>query len=409
MSYLKRREEIYRPLRDNGIFNWDYMYNSEYALASIYAVSQENKAELAYAAERLGKIFTKAIEIVQIADRQLFLELGIPELTIAAARRVVIPEIPTLIGRFDFTKTNQGWKMLEFNSDTPGGIVEAYYANGKVCDYYGLCDPNKGLESEITNAFQTIIKRYASLGYDTHKIVFSALDWHAEDAGTARYLMNCAKVNACFAPLKNLRLYKDKLWVLMDNALEPIDVLYRLHPLGLLSGEKDTDDFPTGAFVLKLIEEGKLAIINPPSAIIAQTKALQVLIWNLHEMQEFFTEEEHEIIDTYMLPTYMENRFLTKCPYVTKPVLGREGNGIGLYNEDGVLTENTSNHFVDQGSIYQKKVDLEVAEVETLKGVYRGYLLWGAFLLNGKASAIDLRIGGRITDDMAYFLPIHLK
>jgi glutathionylspermidine synthase len=105
----------------------------------------------------------------------------------------------------------------------------------------------------------------------------------------------------------------------------------------------------------------------------------------------------------------MENRFLTKCPYVTKPVLGREGNGIGLYNEDGVLTENTSNHFVDQGSIYQKKVDLEVAEVETLKGVYRGYLLWGAFLLNGKASAIDLRIGERITDDMAYFLPIHLK
>lgn len=409
MTYTRRRKEIYEPLRDSGIFNWDFMYNSEYALASIYAISQETKSELAYVSECLGKIFAKTIKVVQTADYQLFLELGIPEPIIASARGAVIPEIPTLIGRFDFAKTNKGWKMLEFNSDTPGGIVEAYYVNGKVCDYYGVCDPNQGLESEITHAFQTMIEQYHTLGYDTQKIVFSALEWHNEDAGTARYLMNCAKVNAHFTPLKNLRLYKDKLWALTDNKLEPIDVLYRLHPLGLLSGEKDTDDFPTGAFVLKLIEQKKLAIINPPSAIIAQTKALQVLIWNLHEMKEFFTEEEHEIIDTYMLPTYMENRFLTKYPYVLKPVLGREGSGISLYNDDGTLMERTTNHFIDQKYVYQKKIDLEVVEVETLRGVYRGHLLWGAFLLNGKASAIDIRIGGCITDDMAYFLPIYIK
>jgi len=222
--------------------------------------------------------------------------------------------------------------------------------------------------------------------------------------------MNCSQMNATFTPLSNLRLYKNKLCALKERELIPIDILYRLHPLGVLSMEKDTDGFPTGASVLKLVAEGKLALINPPAAIIAQTKALQALIWNLHEMGEYFTQEEHELIESYMIPTYFENRFSGQSSYVIKPVLGREGGGIGLYASDGTrLTYDSQGTFGEQLMVYQQMVELENIKVETCDGMYEGYLLWGSFLLNGRASAINARIGGRITDDMSYFLPICIE
>lgn len=408
MDYAKRREAIYGPIRAEGIFTWDWMYDNEYALSSMYGISEQLKKELAYASEQLGKIFAKTTNIIQSGDHQLFIELGIPQPVIAAARIPVLLEMPTLIGRFDFAKTTEGLKMLEFNSDTPGGIVESYYVNGQVCAYYGLENPNHGLESDITAAFQDMLTSYARLGYATDSVVFSALDWHAEDAGTARYLMNLAKLKAKFVPLKDLRLLNNRLYSLLNEKLEVIDVLYRLHPLGVLSTETDTDGFPTGEYVLKLIADGNLAIINPPGAIISQSKALQALIWNVCQTTNFFNQEEREIITCYMLPTYLENQFLHKCPYVIKPVLGREGIGISLHHADGTLAQCTANTFQDQAVVYQKKVELEVAEVETLTGPYRGHLLWGSFLINGKASAVSARIGESITDDLSYFLPIHL-
>jgi len=407
MDYLKRREEIYKPLRDEGIFTWDWMYGKEYALASIYPISPQVKEELGYASEQLGEIFANMVEAIQMMDDQIFLELGIAKDMIAAARMAPLPGITTVIGRFDFAKTNKGWKMLEFNSDTPGGIVEAFYVNGKVCSYYGKQDPNFNLEDGITQAFEQIIKKYIELDYDADKIVFSSLEWHPEDVGTTRYLLNRSQLDASFVPLKDLRLYKDKLCVLIENQFVPIDILYRLHPLSVLNSEQDIDGFPTGAAVLKLIAEGNLALINPPAAIIAQTKALQALIWNLHEMGEYFTQKQHEIIESYMIPTYFENRFLGHSPYVVKPVFGREGGGIGLYAADGsVLARDLCDSFSDQVVIYQQMIELENVKTETFDGMYEGYLLWGSFLLNGKASAINARLGGRITDDASYFLPI---
>lgn len=92
-------------------------YGKEYALASIYPISPQVKEELGYASEQLGEIFANVVEAIQMMDDQIFLELGIAKDMIAAARMAPLPGITTVIGRFDFAKTNKGWKMLEFNSE----------------------------------------------------------------------------------------------------------------------------------------------------------------------------------------------------------------------------------------------------------------------------------------------------
>ncbi len=408
MNYAEKREALYAPLRD--VFDWDWLYGMEYALADIHPITPEFRAELAHATEILGKIHAKAAAFTQIGSDELLQALGIPDEALGAVRVLVIPNLATTIGRFDFALTSEGLKMLEFNADTPTSVVEAFYVNGQVCAHLGYQDPNKDMENHLSAAFAQILGRYQELGYPTDSIVFSALGWHDEDRGTAQYLLEHSGLKARFVPLENLRVFEDRLWAFTEEEKIPIDVWYRLHALEKLAEEQDEDSYPTGAHVLDLVARGKLALINPPSAFAAQTKALQALIWGLHEAAEFFSPEEHDMIERYMLPTYMENRFLGQEGYVSKPLLGREGGAVSIYASDGKILEKDHDEFYwEQPMVYQKFVELEAVEVSTLSGPYKGRLLWGSFLIGGKASAIAARIGERITGNLSCFLPCGIR
>lgn len=403
----REREALYGSMREAGVFTWDRMYGEEYALYDLHLISPSFRKEIAVATERLGQIFTKVVPVLQRAEDSLLLELGVPKQALRAVRLVVSQTMPTVIGRFDFVQTAEGLKMLECNSDTPTGIVEAFYVNGRVCRHFHREDPNDGMEEQLGTAFSKVIEAYQEQGYETDSVWFSSLDWHEEDKGTTLYLLNQSGLSARFASLEQLRVWQDRLYVLEKEQLLPVDVLYRLHALEKLAEERDADGYPTGEHVLGLIAKKKLAIINPPSAFLIQTKALQALIWNLHEANQFFTEEEHAIIEAYMLPTYFENRFAGKEDYVTKPIFGREGGGVMLFAADGTLQEKDQEEFYwEQPMIYQKRVELPEITVQTTKGAYTGRLLWGSFWIGTEASAIVARVGGPITNNLSYYLPV---
>lgn len=405
-----RRDALYGPLREEGIFTWDWMYGEEYALADLHLIPASFREELATATTALGRVFAKVTPVLQQADDALLLELGVPQQALQAVRTTVLRKLPTAIGRFDFAKTEAGLKMLECNSDTPTGIVEAFYVNEHACRFFGVANPNTGMDGQLRQAFAKLLQAYRDMGYPVEHVWFSSLDWHEEDKGTTLYLMEKSGLAARFAPLEKLRVWEDGLYVQEGDSLLPVDVLYRLHALEKLADERDEDGYPTGEHVLSLIADRKLAIINPPSAFLIQTKALQALIWNLHEAGEFFTAEEHATIETYMLPTYFENRFAGTDAYVTKPIFGREGGGVALYAADGTLLEKDQEEFYwEQPMIYQKRVELPEITVQTVTGPYAGRLLWGSFWIGGEASAIVARVGGPITNNLSYYLPVGMK
>lgn len=406
MEYTVLREEFYGSLR--SVFPWDWLDGMEYALAEVYPLEPQLRQELAFATGALGEIYAKTVRSTQFGSDELLLELGIPQEALNAVRTSVLPELATLIGRFDFAQTQEGLKMLEFNADTPTSVVEAFYVNGMACQYFGFQDPNQGMELDIQTAFLQAIKRYQELGFPTESVVFSSLGWHEEDKGTTQYLLEHSGLKGRFIPLDALRVYEDRLWAFQENEIFPIDVLYRLHALEKLAGEKDeTDGYPTGAHVLDMIARGKLAIINPPSGFIAQTKAFQALIWGLHKSNAFFSADEQRIIEKYMLPTYLENRFLHQEPYVSKPIYGREGGAVSIHNAAGEVIEADKDElYWEQPMIYQKYAEMKEVECQTVNGPYRGRLLWGSFLIGGRASAIAARIGQRITGNASFFLPV---
>jgi len=413
-AYEKQREQLYAPMREAGEFVWETIDGDEYALADPLPMSRTLRKTLQEAAERLGRVYARVVAVVRESDDRLLRQLGLPEATHGAVRLPMLGDAATVIGRFDFAATDDGVKMLEWNSDTPTSVVEAFRVNGAVCRALGLTDPNEGMASGIAAAFRAAVGAYRSAGWriEPDRIAFAALDWHEEDAGTTRYLLEAAGIGGRFVPLSSLRVHRDRLCVLEEDGVThtPIDLLYRLHALEKLAEERDDDGYPTGAHVLDLVARRKLALINPPSAFIAQTKALQALIWSLHEQRTFFTREEHEAIEAFMLPTYMDNVFHGTAPYVRKPIFGREGGAVVLYDENGEAVERDGESlYWDQPSIYQRRVELPRVRVRTLRGEVEGRLLWGAFLVGGRPSAIVARVGGRITGNAAFYAPVALQ
>ena len=175
--YAKRREELYGALRREGVFSWDSMYGEEYALASVVPISEAFRTELKQASEALGGVFARTVAVVMQAGDELLAELGLPEAAWGAVRTSLPELLPTVIGRFDFAATPEGLKMLEFNAETPTDIVEAFYVNGKVCDFFGVRDPNAGMAVELRHAFTHAVRTYRAQGFSTERIVFSSVDW----------------------------------------------------------------------------------------------------------------------------------------------------------------------------------------------------------------------------------------
>ncbi|MCI3927183.1 glutathionylspermidine synthase family protein [Paenibacillus sp. TRM 82003] len=410
-TYIAKREAWYGSLRTRGEFTWDTIDGEEYAVADTVRLSSATRRRIAEASERLGRLYARVVEVARGADDRLLRDLGLPEATFGAVRLPMLGAAATAIGRFDFVESPDGdLKMLEWNSDTPTSVVEAFHVNGEVCRAIGATDPNDGMASAIPAAFRAGLNDYREKGYeiDPARIVFAALDWHEEDAGTTKYLLRQAGIGGRFAPLSSLRVYRDRLCVLEEDGTThtPVDLLYRLHALEKLADERDEDGYPTGAHVLDLVARRRLALLNPPSAFLAQTKALQALIWSLHEQRTFFTAEEHDAIETYMLPTYMDNVFHGSAPYVRKPIFGREGGAVELFDADGLAVERDGETlYWEQPAVYQARVELPKVRIRTMQGETEGHLLWGSFLVGGRPSAVVARVGGRITGNAAFFVP----
>ncbi|MCH1624289.1 glutathionylspermidine synthase family protein [Ferdinandcohnia quinoae] len=403
--YQTKRNAFYKKIPDF----WHDLYNKEYSLYHAFPISSDEVSIIHQVSERVGELFFKTAKLLRQLPDETLLQLGMPKETLSFVRHKVIqPE--SIIARLDLVKTNDGYKVLEINSDTPTFIKECFSINQKVCDHFGLKNPNEGFERQLASAIRKAIhESYKAMNLDRPaNIVFTAHSDHSEDWNTTRYLQKISNVPANCIPLHELLINEHGVF---DSDGCKIDVLYRqTYPLEHLIHDKDErSGDKVGIQLLKLVMEGKLAIVNPISSFLIQSKAVQALIWGLfEENHEFFSDEEKEWIQSYMLPTYLEpDSFLGNTSYVQKPSFGREGDTVKIYakNRD-VLLEDVGKNYEDELPIYQKFVELPSIHLQTEQGNERLNYMFGSFLIAGKASAIGIRAGGQITGNESYFLPI---
>lgn len=418
-SFSKERTRVYSEIP----YFYPDLEKEEYALLDIQVQTKEYWDEIRLAAREVGLIFEKIAPLLRTLEDSTLLQLGFPKETLAYIKVKSIPQ-EYIIGRLDFVVNGTSIKLLEFNADTPTFIKETFHANSYICRHFDLENPNEEctqlLHMEMRKA---IASSWGALNKPgTPKIVFTSHDDHIEDKWTTRYLQEQLDLPSEYVSLDNLRIVTDDVMededVLHAGLYTPlgerIDILYRqTYPVEHLVNDKDPisgDD--VGQALMKLVEQGHLSILNPPSAFLLQSKAVQALIWGLHEEQKFFTDSEHAIIQRYFLPTYLEpDVFIERQkPFVKKPCFGREGDTVEIFNGLGDLTlEETMKTYSDTLPIFQEFCPLPVSNITTTKGTKEAHLMVGCFLINKSAGAIGIRAGSEITNNESYFLPIGIQ
>ncbi|MDX8363610.1 glutathionylspermidine synthase family protein [Cytobacillus sp. IB215665] len=404
-----RRREFY----DRIPKFWPDMYGQEYALFDIHPLTMDEVENIRLATSHIGSIFFKIARLLRHVNNETLQQLGFPNQSIPYLRLQTI-DVETIIARLDLVKVGSTYKVLEFNADTPTFIKELFSINGKVCDTFGYQNPNQHEEEQLANSVRQAI--FSSIKYvqeiSNPYVVFTSHEESDEDLNTSLYLQDLANIPSRFVPLHKLQIKKSE--GLYDENGRKIDVLYRqTYPLEHLVCDKDEFNNNIGVMLLDLVRDQKLAIINPPSAFLLQSKAILAAIWGLHEdMSDFFSKIEHDRISKYFLPTYLEADPLIAngLNYVKKPSFGREGDTVEIFSSKGEkILEDKNKSYTSSLPVYQQLVELPTTSFQTVNGMKEGHIIIGSFLLQGRASAIGYRVGNKITDNLSYYLPIGIK
>lgn len=276
-------------------------------------------------------------------------------------------------GRLDLGYHNGQIKLLEFNADTPTGLLEA-----SVIQWYWLQDFNKELD-QFNSIHEKLVKHIGVCKdyLPGNKLHLASVRDHLEDYMTVKYLEDCAQQ----AGVETSFLYIDEISLDGNDRFctkggESINSLFKLYPWEWLFRE----DF--GQYLVYDTNRD-INWIEPAWKSILSNKMLLVI---LHEL---FPESE------YILPARFKEPL--GSDYVQKPVYSREGANVRVI-KGGKLIEQTAGDYGEEGYVYQQYFELPNSE--------GNIPIIGSWLIGGEAAGIGIREGsGLITNNTSRFIP----
>lgn len=316
-----------------------------------------------------------ALATVQHAiDQNLLPRLGIPAAFRELVTRSWFDRHPTLYGRMDFAFDGNGPpKLLEYNADTPTGLLEASVVQWDwLQDMYPAAD-------QFNSLHEKLIARYASImppGAIVH-VASSSHDHSPEDYGTARYLGDLA-LQAGAAELVLIGLEdigvsgSDPHFV--DRSGRNIENLFKLYPWEWLLAEE---------FAFEIAARPQTGWLEPPWKAMLSNKGLLTLMW------ERFPQHPN------LLATYETADAFGAAPYVVKPIHSREGANIEIRN----LAESIATPGPYTGPVVYQ----EYAPLYTADGVHA---VVGSWVVGNQPAGVGIREdAGLVTTNASRFVP----
>ena len=399
-DYFKaiERKQLWKGIYSEALENYDftggYTGDREYFSLSSIIIDEALSDEIYEASEKLCLILKEVRKLIMEKQELFFEILGIDE----RLKKIVLStdtEALCCIGRFDWVIDHKGdLKVLEFNAETPAGLLESTALNGIIQRKLDIQhkNPNESMSKQIRESFHSIVKDYGKI--KPIKNIGFLTSTYYEDWYTTMTLYNIVKdlpYNFIMGSIDDAQVYDNKLHLYGNE----IDAVYRYYPLDwfLEDGKEDFID----AFASNTLS------INPPHTFILQSKAIFALIYELAK-QGYFTQEERDFIYKYMPESVFSKDHLNANSYVVKPLFGREGDGV-YFNSEVDCKFNDSILF--QERVYIKAVDLKTySAIKSSDEIM--YPVFGAFVAKDKYCGLYVRAGGLITDRFAVNLPVFI-
>ncbi|MBI3408340.1 MAG: glutathionylspermidine synthase family protein [Planctomycetes bacterium] len=276
---------------------------------------------------------------------------------------------PSLYGRFDFAYDGNGPpKMLEYNADTPTGLVEA-----AVAQWYWLKDIDErgdqfnSIHERLINAWKGIRARWDL------PVHFAALGGVPEDYITVEYLRDTA-IQAGFET-KYLDVeqigWSDAMVRFVDMSGNPIRTLFKLYPWEWMLREGFGPRIPTS----------RTHFLEPPWKMLLSCKSILPLLYEKYPDSPF------------LLPAWFEP---PRCDHVRKPLHAREGSNIQVVQGGQVRMETGGPY--EGPYIYQ--------QFAPLRSFDDRYAILGSWVVDGVSCGMGVREDDTpITTNLSRFIP----
>lgn len=325
-----------------------------------------------------------------ILNQDRLAQMGIPAAAHAAIRAAWNAEPPALYGRLDLAFDGQSIKLLEYNADTPTGLVEA-----AVAQWYWLqeCFPDS---DQFNSLHEKLVAKWKDLKDYVTTPVYFADAGSEEDRMTTAYLQDTAQqagLKARHIAMHDIG-WDAKRLCFVDLDSHPMGTLFKLYPWEWLLAEPFAEQALSTLPPASPLREygprkdsrtwGSMLWIEPIWKMLWSNKALLAILWELNP--------GHELL----LPAYLDGpRDLQS--YVRKPLLGREGSGIAVVR-DGNVVEGSLSGDSAPGYVYQALAPMATAAGRTA--------VFGSWLIDGEPAGMGIREStGLITNNTSSFVP----
>jgi len=414
VQILNEWAALYGGLLESNVAGQPYVgYNalllSQIELHSITALTTD-----------FGRIMTKALQAIVEAGPATYRKLGWPELLDYALRYEPPNLYLTTVGRFDFGLNQAGeWQLLEFNSDTPSGSQEVTLIEERLFRSLSRLAPvarlNPRIAQDMAQAFYDEAL-FAPMPYTAPeeegprllpRLGFLTKARHLTDLAQTEYYATALRdkgLECIVSDILNVSLAGGEL-LLMG---QPIDAIWRLYPIENFSRS------PLFAAYTQANLIGVLKCLNNLRGFLAQSKAVMAWLWQERENSELFEAHEQALINRYLPETYLLADLpedFDYRPFIIKEFYGREGAEVF----DGAdLTPQRWQECREWGTyVAQRRVDLTtvphlVVGQQEQAQLVEAFPCVGGFLVAAKWAGCYSRIGAKITNSQAQFIPTWL-
>jgi glutathionylspermidine synthase len=304
--------------------------------------------------------------------------LGLPSSAWPAIRASLEdPSAWSLYGRFDLVWDGTGApKLLEYNADTPAGLVEAAVSQWSWLEAVRPEDDQWNmLHERLVRAW----RRHVPPGSTVH---FTAgREEPLEDWNTVTYLRDTATEAGLHTVAVDIEEvgWHTGAFQFVDAAEDPMAVVFKMYPWEWMLAEEFGQHAVSRASRTRWVE--------PVWKVLLGSKALLPVLWELYPGHP------------NLLPAYFDGpRDLSA--YVHKPMYGWEGAGISIHG-GGETIASPVGHTAGQQGIYQELVHLPLFD-----GTHP---VLGTWVVDGRAAGLGIREStGLITDANAQFVPHYI-
>ncbi|MBC7804894.1 MAG: glutathionylspermidine synthase family protein [Akkermansiaceae bacterium] len=370
---IERRPDWQRIVTDQGLtyhMTGDVPYWDE---SAFYSFSAAEIAALEAATYKLNEMCLEAVEYVIAQD--LWEQFMIPAPFVPLVKTSWERDEHTIYGRFDLAFDGERIKMLEYNADTPTGLIEAAVVQWHW--FKAITGENTALD-QFNSIHERLIEAWAAakaqyVGDAT--MYFTSIvddDTGGEDFMTVNYLRDTAAqagLPTQFIAVGQIGYHPRRGFT--DQHERPIRHLFKLYPWEWLVRERFGRHIPSTP----------TRWLEAPWKMVLSNKAILPILYRL------FPESPYLLPADFAPPS---------GDYVQKPILGREGANTRIVRGGEVIAERGGMY--DGPCVYQ--------EYFPLTDFGRGYPVIGSWMVNGWAAGIGIREDDhRITGNECRFLP----